>query len=522
MKIATKITAGYGVLIALMTAALIYQVSLIYQAQSVNRNLSQINFEAVKLSLQLIKEIDQTEEFTHKFVITSDPDYQGKSAEAGGRFLELLGRLNSLSLSDNERLHVHHLSQTWDEVSLLVSGTSPAPRESTKEEVDALMSGLRERFGQMVSQAEALNLASRQAIDAEVQRSAESGRRAELISGVAAAGAALLSVLVSLFVVRSISVRLRQLTAGTRALTEGKFHYQLDVSPDDEFAQLARDFNTMTNRLEELDQLKKDFVSYVSHDLKAPLASMQETTSLLLDRIPGPLTEKQERLLDLNLQSGRRLSAMINKLLDISRMEAGIIAYEFKDQDLNALIEPLLREFENRAEESGRTLVVHLSAEPLTVACDGDRILQVIGNLLENALKFSPRGTSVELFLGQPDRLRGPSPRMLGRRLPDTGREEKRWALVAVADSGPGVPDAHKEKIFQKFHQVKQGKKVSGQGVGLGLAICRTIVDAHGGAIWVENNSNGGSLFFVLLPQSAAVTQREDRAFSSVRGVPLK
>jgi two-component system sensor histidine kinase GlrK len=136
-----------------------------------------------------------------------------------------------------------------------------------------------------------------------------------------------LSILVSLLIVRSISKPLANLTEGTRAIADGKFFYRLDTTRKDEFAQLAQDFNKMTLRLNELDELKKDFVSHVSHELKAPLASMQETIQIMLEEIPGPLTEKQKRLLALNLQSGTRLTSMISNLLDHSTAEAGVMVY---------------------------------------------------------------------------------------------------------------------------------------------------------------------------------------------------
>lgn len=176
--------------------------------------------------------------------------------------------------------------------------------------------------------------------------------------------------------------------------------------------------------------------------------------------------------------------------------------YEIKRQDLIALIRTAVAEFEPRSREKGLRIEAELPPSPLLVPCDGDRILQVIGNLLDNALKFSPRGATIGV--------RASLAAKLSERIPENWRPQVShsidgagFALVAVSDSGPGVSEPHKEKIFQKFHQVNQGKKVSGQGVGLGLAICRTIVEAHQGAIWVEDNPAGGSVFSILLPTEA-------------------
>jgi len=148
--------------------------------------------------------------------------------------------------------------------------------------------------------------------------------------------------------------------------------------------------------------------------------------------------------------------------------------------DVVSLIKGVAEEFGVQARE--KTIQMRLESEEATVfaGCDRDRIVQVIGNLYENALKFSPSGSEI---------------------LTTVRRSKTNEIVISVADSGPGVPDEHKEKIFHKFHQVKYGTKLTGQGVGLGLAICKTIVEAHHGQIWVEDNPKGGSVFsFILQP----------------------
>jgi signal transduction histidine kinase len=165
------------------------------------------------------------------------------------------------------------------------------------------------------------------------------------------------------------------------------------------------------------------------------------------------------------------------------------------------LVRTALAEFEVQAGEKSLQIKEEMPQEPVFVECDGDRIIQVIGNVIGNGIKFSRDGGVIRVALRTCARLPAS--------LPDNWREifqtdGKPFALVAVADSGPGIPDEHKQKIFERFHQVKQGKKIAGQGVGLGLAICRTIVEAHRGAIWVEDNPEGGSVISVLLPTGEA------------------
>jgi two-component system sensor histidine kinase GlrK len=335
-------------------------------------------------------------------------------------------------------------------------------------------------------------------MSAKIEVSRKAGDTAVLVLWCATIAAFAVSVLVSLLIVRSISKPLAHLTEGTRAIADGKFFYRLDTTRRDEFAQLAQDFNKMTLRLNELDKLKKDFVSHVSHELKAPLASMRETIQLMLEEIPGPLTDKQKRLLELNLQSGIRLTSMISNLLDLSKTEAGVMEYELKSHDLVPLVRSAIAELEVQAHEKQIHLNAVLPETPLPVECDSDRMVQVLLNLIGNAVKFSPRHSEVHVHvertpqipLGVPDRW---------RRLITGNRQNGYFGLVTVVDSGPGIPDTDKEKVFEKFHQVRQGKKMAGQGVGLGLSICRTIVQAHRGAIWVEDNPAGGSRFVVLV-----------------------
>ena len=335
-------------------------------------------------------------------------------------------------------------------------------------------------------------------MDAKVEASRKTGQTAVLVLWCATVIALAVSVLVSMLIIRSISKPLGHLTEGTRAIADGKFFYRLDTSRNDEFSQLAEDFNKMTSRLNELDELKKDFVSHVSHELKAPLASMRETIQLMLEQIPGPLTEKQKRLLELNLQSGTRLTSMISNLLDLSKIEAGVMEYELKSQDLVPLVRIAVTELEVQARERQIYVRLALPEEPLVVECDHDRIIQVILNLVGNAVKFSPRQAEVQVQVEKIERIPENIPEHWRRFF--TGSDQNGYfGLVTVSDSGSGIPDSDKEKVFEKFHQVKQGRKIAGQGVGLGLSICRTIIQAHRGAIWVENNAGGGSRFMLLL-----------------------
>jgi two-component system sensor histidine kinase GlrK len=476
MKVSTKVICGLGILMLLAFAALGYQVSVIHQMQSINRDLSAINFQAGFVTLNLSQLSRTIDEFSKKYFIAADPIYERKLEELRGEFGEGLAELQKTVRTDREHLAVGQLSQALDDYWQIFNRVK---RENHGRELNYLPPDLTIAMDHLEAQAEVTYDAIKVSIREEVTRAADAGQRVERLSWIAEFVTLAVGVLVWVSIVRAINLPLRRLTQGTRAVAKGQFWHRLPAYGGDEFSEVARDFNAMAARLGELDQMKKDFVSHVSHDLKAPLASMRQVMHVLLQEIPGSLNEQQKGLLRLSYNSAERLAAMVGNLLDVARMEAGTMEYEMEAHDLVPIFNAVMEEFEMQAREKGVQLRFE-SNPSVFVECDRDRIVQVIGNLLENALKFSPSNKEIVTRV-------------------DEGKEGS--ILVSVTDSGPGIPDEHKRKVFFKFHQVKQGKKMAGQGVGLGLAICKTIVEAHQGDIWVEDNPNGGSVFtFVLRP----------------------
>ena len=495
MKVSTRVVSGYAVLLALLSAVLAYQTIVIHQMRSINRDLSSVSFQATLSSLQLIRDRDLVEEYSKKFFVGRDPDYLARLREYQRDFETTLDTIRSRANSPNEQAAISLLTKAWQQFKSELDSQLANPEPSRGAPFPA---GLDAELEQLTMQATAVHQATLRAIESEVERFRMTGRYSGRVTRTAALGALALSCLVSFFIVRSVLMPLSQLARGTRAIAEGDFSYRLGVSKKDEFAQLATDFNIMARRLEELDQMKRDFVSHVSHEIKSPLASMRETTELLLDGIPGPLTDRQRRLLELHLKSNQRLSSMIGNLLDLSRMEAGVMEYELRNQDLLPLLQSAIAEFEVQARERRIEIKCSVPQTPLVVQCDEDRIMQVFANLIGNAVKFSPPSSAIEVHAETATDVPSGAPSGF-RPVRFSSAENGTFALVSIWDSGPGVPDADKKKIFEKFHQVKLGVKLPGQGVGLGLSICRTIVDAHHGAVWVEDNPRGGSVFRLLL-----------------------
>ena len=295
-------------------------------------------------------------------------------------------------------------------------------------------------------------------------------------------GAALVAGLsIILLIIRSISGSLNRLSAATREVAQGRFGHRLGGTHDEEFRQLAENFNQMVHRLEEVDELKRGFISGISHDLKSPLASIKEAMRVLLDGIPGPLNERQQRLLRLGLASGDRLSSMISDLLTLSQLESQRHRLHVPRRPICPMSRAGPSSGSKRA-SSRRSVEAEIELpEGLVVDCDADRIAQVIENLLDNALKYSPKRSTIGLVM-----------RAVERRGRVRGRDPGLRSRTRSAGGGPSA-------IFDRF--VQRGEPGgSAAGVGLGLTICREIVTAHGGRIGVEDNPGGGSTFVFTLP----------------------
>jgi len=504
MKVATKLGGAFGVQAAILVGVLVYHVGVTREAVSTSYELSAISSRVFAGTAEQLRRIAQLDENASKYAVTRDRGYLDKFGQISDEFDAALRRLESVTLSEPETARLVALVEAWDRFRPLAEGLPALVHAAPSGAAPDLLAQIAQRLDTLHTLTRGLGDASQEAMLARLERSASAARAAERLSWVAAAAALLLSVLVSALIIRSISESLATLKRGTHEVAEGNFRYRLDTSRSDEFAQVARHFNTMTERLAELDGMKRDFVSKVSHDLKTPLASMQETVNILLDEVPGRLTEKQRKLLLLNQQAGQRLSAMVAKLLELSRMEAGGLAPEFALHRLEPLIRHAVEQIEPAAAERKIRIAATLEAPAILLECDAERIRRVLDNLLENAIKFSPEGSAIvvttQYASTRPDRVPYERWRALRRPDPKSG-----VVLTTVADCGPGVPDQDKERIFERFYQTSAGRAVHGRGVGLGLTICREIVAAHGGALWVEDRPGGGSTFCMLLPRALRV-----------------
>jgi len=313
-----------------------------------------------------------------------------------------------------------------------------------------------------------------------------------------------MSLVAALFVARRVVRPLETLRNGVERIGRGDMNSRLELKTGDEIEVLAEEFNKMAEnlhraydelehkvtertrdlaianeRLQELDQLKSDFVSNVSHELRTPLTAIKGAVDLVLREVAGPLTEKQIHYLTRVRSNTQHLTSLINDVLDLSKIESGSSEVKFNRVSLSSLVHEVIETLRPVAAEKAIRLDPIVTERSIFVLADPDKINQVLMNLIGNAIKFTPASGKVTV---------------------SASRNGQKNVQVSVSDTGPGVLPSERETIFDKFYQIADEEGAKPKGTGLGLAICKALVELHGGKIWVESEVKQGSTFNFTLP----------------------
>lgn len=292
---------------------------------------------------------------------------------------------------------------------------------------------------------------------------------------LSAAAAGSLSIGMVQLLARGMTSPLREMAAATRTMARGDYGRRVTETSRDEVGELARAFNHMAGELAEVDRMRRDLVANVSHELRTPITALQANLENLVDGVE-PLGPEQLRVM---LKQVERLGRLVAQLLDLSRLESGASPLQLQTFEVRPVLEDAVDESRLNAPD---VEVCVAEADPDLVA-DGDpeRVLQVVANLLENAVRHSPAGGRVVVSAR-----------------PDQGR-----VAIEVCDEGPGIPEEEANRVFERFYRADVARSSSHGGAGLGLAIARWIVDLHGGDIRAERRLPTGCRMVVILPAGA-------------------
>jgi signal transduction histidine kinase len=304
------------------------------------------------------------------------------------------------------------------------------------------------------------------------------GRDAGLQLGVAVVLATALGLVLAQVLARGMTSPLREMAAAASAMARGDYERRVRATSRDEVGELARAFNAMAGDLAGVERMRRDLVANVSHELRTPIGALQALLENLVDGVEPP----DPSALRTALAQTERLGRLVEQLLDLSRLESGGLALEPIGFGVRELLEQATRECELGEAFGARPVWLKVCVQPGDLRATGDpeRVHQVVANLLDNAVRHSPRDGRVWLSAHE-------SP---------GGR-----TTIEVADEGPGIAPGEAERVFERFYRTDGARNGGDGGTGLGLAIARWIVDAHGGEIRAEAREPAGCRMVVELPR---------------------
>jgi signal transduction histidine kinase len=307
-------------------------------------------------------------------------------------------------------------------------------------------------------------------------------RAQRAVTGVVSLAAVVLALLLALASARAVSAPLVEMSRAAHELAEGNFAVSLDERGPAEVRSLATSMNHMAQSLASLDQLRRDFIASASHELRAPLTSIRGFLDALQDGTASG-EEERRRCLQAASAEARRMTRLVEDLLQLSRLQAGVLEFQFAPTNLRQLVDGVLQTFESRLRE--RDVRAELQADEVPpVMADGERLVQALVNLLDNALRYAPSGSTIEVRVGRD---------FQDRPMAGPGCPGPRGVIVTVTDHGPGIPEADLPDIFERFHKADAARPVGDHGAGLGLAIAKEIVLRHGGEVFARNREEGGA-----------------------------
>ncbi|KEI00723.1 sensor histidine kinase [Clostridium botulinum] len=282
------------------------------------------------------------------------------------------------------------------------------------------------------------------------------------------------SIIIYCFSQRIIIKPLEQINSAADKISKGEVHKRVQVQSGDEIGALANSFNSMAKSLEEVEENRRTFISNVSHELRSPITSIKGFIGGILDGVIPK--EKENYYLSVAYEEIQRLTRLINDLLDLSSIEAGKFVLNVKEEDINEIIRLSIIKFETVIKSKKINVEVWLDEERLNVLVDRDKIIQVITNLIDNAIKYGKEEGNIEIRT-----------KVKGQKV-----------FISVYNDGPNISKEDGKYIWDRFYKGDKSRtlKVS---TGLGLSIVRRIVTQHGGDIWFENKENKGITFIFTL-----------------------
>jgi two-component system sensor histidine kinase GlrK len=475
-----RMASGYALIMVMVIFMGIYVTLKLNQLTAINYNIAKVDGAIISIGEQLLESLFSQAGFEMKYLISGDPDFYQEFNSKRVFFTEAMEKVASLTDSADQKQRAADITVQYNAYVALFEKESNRLTENDQVRRKEYFEAREELVGRLDETLRSLIKDVRMKRDEKVDLSSRISYRVIRVTVGAAALTIILGILISFYITRSIGKPISLLGQKTREIATGKFQKISDVQSPPEIKQLAEDFNFMSERLEQLDSMKLDFISHVSHELRTPLTSIKAASDMLLEGAFDDSLERKRELLAIIRDECDRLIGAVNRILDISRMEAGMMDYTFLEGELPPLVQKAVLKLAPLAQRKNIDLELTPFPDLPLVRMDRDRVMLVLENLLGNALKFTSPGGRVMVSLS-------------------SKKEGGDFVQVSVSDTGSGIPKEHLAQIFERFKRIEMGRETT-IGTGLGLSIVKHVIADHGGRLWVRSAPGKGSTFSFALP----------------------
>jgi two-component system, NtrC family, sensor histidine kinase GlrK len=478
VTIFSRLTIGYISMFLVIGAVNAYALLKLHRLGTDTARIFNVDARILDLQRKLADSILSQMGYEKKYIITKDHNFYDQFTTAKDDFNKYLTETIDLADTSSKREALNRIRNAHDRYVALIHEEEEqvaGNRSYRKSVYEPEKGGLVE---EILVQLKVLEQTSRRDIYDRMNTLREVAITSRELTIYMSIVALILVIGISFVTTRNITKPLTLLAEKTKEISAGVFRGDLTINSPPEIAELTTAFNVMCDKLKRVERMKSDFFSSMSHELRTPLTSIKEGIGLLQDGVGGSVSDKQKRLLSILSEETYRLIGLVNSLLDLSKMEEGMMTYDFHDEYLSPLVKRVVIEMGPLVEAKKIQLKTEINDGLPTLKLDRERIFQVLRNLIGNAVKFTPEGGTITIRTWH----------------------NNQGAEFSVRDTGPGIPKENLKAIFEKFNQLPVKASEWMKGTGLGLAIVKHIVTAHGGTVWAESEPGQGSAFIFILP----------------------
>lgn len=478
---------SFAFIIAIMVAAngyLLFELELLLKAA---RETLSSNIQAVDLAKRLQSLLNEEERSAQKYIITRDKTYYDLFKQASRQFQQDLNSLAQLESGQEQLLLIQQASQKHE---WLLRSLEQTPARRSKLPRTAMKDGPRKESVNFVDESlDRLIKLNQISVEDSMGRLVATTQKSSRVAVIIILFTLLAASTAAWLIARAITRPISEVIQATQRIARGSFE-PVRIFAGSELSLLADAVNDMGDQLRKTNELKSDLLHQIVHELRQPLQVIYSAQAILTEHRIGSLNDRQLEMLHLIGENVAKLVSFANQFLDAAKVEAGKMEYRLSAMDLLPVVTRAVADAKILASQKDITVTMSGTSAPRILA-DGQKLSQVFANLLSNAIKYTDCGGAIEVSISC----------------------AQKWARVAVRDSGVGIAAEDLPKLFAKFYQATNASKASIRGSGLGLALVKAFVEAHGGSVSVESAPGIGSTFTVELP----LAQEEENPIQTMK-----